>query len=331
MNWLSYQKKSLWLLWIIIGLVACNAKTHTDETSASHGMKHADGDSHVHTYACPMHPEVHGAEGDRCSICGMPLEHMDHAPVSGRFNMELKAPVEKMEAGKPTRLILVPKNLDQPQAAVPLDVEHEKKIHLILVSEDLSWFDHIHPEYQPDGSYEVSETFPSGGRYFVYADYKPSGATHQLEKIEVQVDGKRIPAKTYSAPKTSATSGDYTVTLIPDGASFLSHETIHFDGAFSRYGNPFDVNQLSSYLGAKGHMVGIHLQNHTYVHLHPEVENGRLHFHTTFPEDGMYRVWLQFMAESKLHTVDFTLKVDKGKAMGSKDAKADDTHEGHKH
>lgn len=31
--------------------------------------------SHVHIYACPMHAEVIGKAGDKCSKCGMLLKH----------------------------------------------------------------------------------------------------------------------------------------------------------------------------------------------------------------------------------------------------------------
>lgn len=33
--------------------------------------------THVHVFACPMHPEVTGKEGDKCSKCGMALVHND--------------------------------------------------------------------------------------------------------------------------------------------------------------------------------------------------------------------------------------------------------------
>jgi hypothetical protein len=39
------------------------------------------------------------------------------------------------------------------------EVEHEKLMHLIVVSEDLSYFDHIHPNYQGDGNLRLNQTF----------------------------------------------------------------------------------------------------------------------------------------------------------------------------
>lgn len=34
-------------------------------------------------WACPMHPEVTGAEGDTCSKCGMALEQLSAKPEGG--------------------------------------------------------------------------------------------------------------------------------------------------------------------------------------------------------------------------------------------------------
>jgi hypothetical protein len=252
-----------------------------------------------------MHPEVQGHEGEKCSKCGMALEHMDNAPAAGNFQMQFTSSPQTIEAGKPATLSLTPKNKDNASAAVPLEVQHEKKIHLIAVSEDLSWFNHIHPEYQANGSYTVEETFPNGGNYILYADYKPSGSTHQLEKINVTVSGKTVPAKTYTTIQNTAISDAYTVTLKPDDGIFIANKAIHFDGVFTKNGKSFDVNQLQNYLGAKGHMVAINVDTKEYIHLHPEVEGVILHFHTTFEKAGTYRTWLQFMADGKLHTTDF--------------------------
>ncbi len=135
---------------------------------------------------------------------------------------------------------------------------------------------------------------------------------------------------TYTSPKLNATSGEFSVTLKPDDLVFLSNQEIHFDGQFAKGGKRFDVNDLQAYLGAKGHMVGIHIQNKTYVHLHPEVENDILHFHATFPEPGLYRAWLQFVDEDKLHTVDFTIMVKQGSADAGTGAH-DDGSTGHSH
>jgi hypothetical protein len=300
-------------------------------TASCNSGKNADKHEHTaageqeHIYSCPMHPEVTGKEGDKCSKCGMALVHTDNAAPAGNFRMKFNNAAEIVEAGKPHTLSFTPVNNDDAAVAVPLAVQHEKKIHLIAVSEDLSWFHHIHPEYQADGSYTVTETFPHGGSFILYADYMPAGAAHQLEKMELRVKGKEPVAETYTAEKQSATSGNYAVTLKPDGGKFVSGTGIHFDGVFTKNGQPLNVNQLQNYLGAKGHMVAIHTTTKEYVHLHPEVEGEILHFHAAFPSAGIYRVWLQFMADGELHTVDFVLQVVQGAAPAQNNA------DGHNH
>jgi hypothetical protein len=311
---------------------SCNSGGNKENSTAQkEEHQHGEGDHHEHIFACPMHSEVTGKEGDKCPKCGMALEHTDEVPSTGNFQMLFTSSPQIIEASNSVTLSFMPKNKDNPNAVVPLDMEHEKKIHLILVSEDLSWFNHIHPEYQADGSYTVAETFPNGGNYILYADYKPSGSTHHLEKINVEVKGKTVPAKTYTTIQNTAAIDNFSVTLKPDDGKFISNKAIHFDGVFSKNRKTFDVNQLQNYLGAKGHMVAINTETKEYVHLHPEVEGTILHFHTTFENAGIYRVWLQFMADGELHTVDFVINVEKGQVKTTKTQHDHSNHSDHKH
>jgi hypothetical protein len=315
----------------LITVSACNNSSILEEETHKHAANTDahDEHGHEHIFACPMHPEVRGHEGESCSKCGMPLEHMDELAPAGNYTMQFSSTPQKMKAGKEVLLFFTPKNKDKQTEAVPLDVEHEKKIHLIIVSEDLSWFDHVHPEYRTDGSYTVKQIFPDGGNYLLYADYKPTSSTHQLEKISVQVEGKAAAAMQYSKKKEMAKSGDFSVTLVPDAGKFISNTPIHFDGSFLWNGKSFDVNNLQNYLGAKGHMVAINMLTKEYMHLHPEVEGSILHFHTTFETVGMYRVWLQFMYDGKLHTTDFVLEVEQGMAQKHDHFEHDDHDHAH--
>lgn len=72
-----------------------------------------------------------------------------------------------------------------------LEVFHEKKLHVILVSEDLSWFQHVHSDSNSYNPYKVGVQFPSVGNYFIYADYKPKGAEVQNYKHAVMVHGTK--------------------------------------------------------------------------------------------------------------------------------------------
>ena len=78
------MKKSIVTIAILIaGLLAgtvlitgCTSKkTEQQEQKEEEDHEHNDKmDSTATAYACPMHPEVTGKEGDKCSKCGMKLE-----------------------------------------------------------------------------------------------------------------------------------------------------------------------------------------------------------------------------------------------------------------
>ena len=186
-------------------------------------MSHEGGD---HIYACPMHPEVTGKEGDTCPKCGMKLEHNDNAGGPSNVSMQFTATPASPKPGEEVTLSMTPKIKDKPTEQVPLDVEHTKKIHLIVVSDDLSWFDHIHPELNADGSYTVKEKFPASGKYTLFADYKPSGANHTVDYLNVTVAGTVPAAKVYGADKLTGTAGDgFSVSLTPEAVSY-THLTL---------------------------------------------------------------------------------------------------------
>src|SRR3989344_2595261 len=52
-----------------------------------------------------------------------------------------------------------------------IDVVHEKIMHLVLVREDLKYFDHVHPEKTGEGKYSVPYEFLSGGSYRLWTDF----------------------------------------------------------------------------------------------------------------------------------------------------------------
>jgi len=61
------------------------------------------------------------------------------------------------------------------------------------------------------------------------------------------------------------------------------------------------------------------------------VENGALDLHTTFEKEGIYRGWLQFKIDGKVHTADFVLDVKKGSAETKTESHDSHSHEEHTH
>lgn len=293
-----------------------------------------NSESHQHAYRCPMNCEK-GKTYDKpgkCPVCGMNLEHFDGGEDNGlTYKMAYASNPAALTAGQPATLSFTPKVVGKETENVALDLQHEKKIHLIVVSDDLSYFEHIHPEYQADGSYQISvlgkgqnyandagkhETrFENGGNYLLFADYKPTGGAHQVEKVPIKVAGPEKAKVSFSGNKLSGTSGAYTVTLNPTTGKLFTGAQLHIEAAVKKDGKEIDANSLENYLGAKAHMVVLSLDDKEYLHVHPEVVSGKFDLHTTFKKPGIYRGWIQFQNEGKVHTIDFTMNVTAGTAQ----------------
>jgi hypothetical protein len=319
---------------------ACNnsgSDSKKEVTSAE-----TDTASHAHSYRCPMNCEkgkTYDKEGT-CPVCGMKLEHFDGTDNGLTYKMQYASTPAQIESGKTATLLFTPKVVGKESEAVPLDVQHEKKIHLIAVSNDLSYFEHIHPHFQADGSYKIdvlengksytngpgkNETrFDNGGDYTLFADYLPSGGSHQVEKISVTVKGTPKPAVKYTTDKLTGKSDAFTVTL--SGGNLMTGTQMHISGMLMKDGKEVDVNTLENYLGAKAHMVVVSLNEKEYLHVHPDVSGGKFDLHTTFKKPGIYRGWIQFQSGGKVHTVDFTMNVKEGTSDNSSKEKDHSSH-----
>ena len=56
-------------------------------------------------------------------------------------------------------------------------------------------------------------------------------------------------------------------------------------------------------------MVIIGVSNKKYLHVHPMVMDNLLMLHTSFPEAGIYRAWLEFKKDGKLNLADFVIAI----------------------
>lgn len=239
-----------------------------------------------------------------------PSEWSAH-PKSGSA-AKIYAPIASPQPGQSVRLALTPRRADG-SVLRDLATVHTKKLHLIVVSQDLSYFDHVHPAPQPDGTLVLDYTFPHSGPYLLYADLTPTGDSNQVFRLPVTVAGSP-PAQTvlYPDPAAAKTFGDYRVEMraVPDPPETRDETMLTF--AISRDGVP--VTDLEPFLGAGGHCVALSADTQCYLHSHP-LEMGGAHFgpeitfHVRFPRRGRYKLWAQFRHEGKPLTADFVMDV----------------------
>jgi hypothetical protein len=306
---------------ILIGFIASMPSCKNQSETSPHVHKAGE-----QVYMCPMDCEKgkHYDNPGKCPVCGMNLELTampDAASPKLTYKINL-APVSL----KAATLSFRPNIVGDEKTEVALDVEHEKKIHLIVVNEDLSYFDHIHPEYQADGSYKIEvipaaqkfkigpghdETkFVHGGKYTLFADYMPTGGTHQVEKIVVDVAGKAQTPSKLSGNRWIGSSGDYKVTLTSASTALKAGSSVQFSGVVTdKTGREVDIAAIENYLGAKAHMVVVSTTDKEYLHVHPEVVGGKFDLNTTFAKADIYKGWIQFQIKGKVYAVDFIFDV----------------------
>ncbi|NIK70754.1 MULTISPECIES: hypothetical protein [unclassified Paenibacillus] len=191
------------------------------------------------------------------------------------------------------------------------DLNHEREIHLIAVSSDLSEFQHLHPVDEGQGHFTVDTVFPKGGAYKLFADFVPAGGSHQVARTEVTVGGKTTAAVPLVPDKRLVQTVQSTVVSLHTGELQAGKETA-LAFSFKDAGTGRPVPDMEPYLGAAGHVVIVSSDLRHYLHVHPkegQTAGPEALFETTFPSPGIYKVWGQFQRHGDLLTSSFTIKV----------------------
>lgn len=242
--------------------------------------------------------------------------HAGHSMVyNTSYAINVTATPSTFNAGQPVQLSVrvIDKATSQPWTAY--SVVNEKLMHLIVVSEDMQHYEHLHPDYTGNGVFTVQFTPPLESTYYLYAEFAPSAATEALATAKLQT--QQAPA-VGAVPKltedlSEQRSGQYSVRLSSSGP-FRANQ--NYQLSF----NVFDdtsgkaVSTFEPYLGVAGHLAIIHENKQTYLHVHPTgsaTTNGKgsIDFNAQFSQPGMYRMYLQFKVGGQLQTAAFTVAV----------------------
>ena len=235
----------------------------------------------------------------------------------------------RVDAGK--QILLSFRITDATGAAVTRFVDnHEKQLHLIVVRRDMAGFQHVHPTMDSTGTWSVPVDL-SPGDYRVFADFIPAGGEALALGADVHVAGRYDPLP-LPAPATTATVDGFIVKL---SGSPKANEPSMLTFSVSRDGKP--VTDLQPYLGAYGHLVALRASDLAYLHVHPMGEPGdgvttagpEIGFHTTFPSDGDYRLFLDFKHQNVVRTAEFTVSVDGGPQTTNRTAPPAGSGHGH--
>jgi hypothetical protein len=185
------------------------------------------------------------------------------------------------------------------------EVEHEKRMHLILVRRDGTGFQHLHPAMDESGRWSTRVTVPDPGAYRVFADFsappaRGAGGQARTLAADLAVDGDAA-YRPLPAPAVTVQTDGYEVSL--DAGEVHPGEESELRFTVTRDGRQVETEP---YLGAGGHLVALREGDLAYLHVHP---GEQLSFMSELPSAGRYRLFLQFKHDSAVHTAPFTLEV----------------------
>jgi hypothetical protein len=238
--------------------------------------------------------------------------HNDHENSPQQDISQATFKFEKTPQSKKDNLLTIQVNDKNGTPIKDFEVEHEKLMHLIVVSKDLSYFNHLHPDYKGDGKFSVKSNFPKGGEYKLYADFVPKESSKVVKAEEVKVEGPEETPNPLKEETLTKVIDDQKVTLSFDHLMAGMESILTFNIKDAQTQEP--VSDLQPYLGAIGHVVIISGDTNTYLHVHPVDEKAsgpNAKFMTSFPESGVYKIWGQFQRNGKVFTVPFTINVPK--------------------
>lgn len=196
-------------------------------------------------------------------------------------------------------------------------IVQEKLMHVIVLSKNLSYYDHIHPEYMGNGEFTVTTSLPKDDEYRLYVEYSPPDF---FENVTI------VPLKTKTIPNENTANLSvngfdkqyvqrYRVMLSP-GGPFRRNETVDFTYTISDLTTGKPIDTLEPYLGAFGHLAMVSEDGLTYVHVHPidipalgqKTGGPVIRFNTYFPKTGKYKLFAQFQHEGTLFVTDFVVE-----------------------
>lgn len=261
------------------------------------------------------HTSGHGASHDQAGKAENQADnHGGHGaeqkPVSDNLKASFAFTSGSAKANEETEITVQITNKDG-SPVNDFEVNHEKLLHLIIVNHDLSYFAHIHPDFKGDGKFTINNAFPAGGKYKMFADFKPVGGSTTTLSEWMDVEGKEGEHAAVTPDSNLVKEvNDKEIELALTSTKAKEDVTLTFDirDAKTKQG----INNLEPYLGAVGHVVILSEDAGQYLHVHPLDEKAtgpKAQFATSFPQSGTYKIWGQFQHRGEVITAPFVVEV----------------------
>ncbi len=251
-------------------------------------------------------------------------EREDWKPLSSAEGLRLSFKRQPWRAGELAAFAVV--------SPYPLlERVHEKEMHVMVISEDLADFSHIHPDPVTGQLFAGTYSFPHAGKYWIYVDHTPPGQTQTIAKFQVTVQGPPHPRPQLRVTgENQTTVSGVRATLTTKGLMQAGRDiSFHFALTEASTGNL--LIDLDPYLGAWGHVLVVRQEGDEVVHAHPLEANITppsppfspwIHSHampgpspseietiTGFKRPGLYKIWLQVQRNGTVLAFPFVVRI----------------------
>jgi hypothetical protein len=290
----------VYLLFVTGGYYAYASFTGTEPEEANHATveeQHHTGSEYTENSNEEEHGESH-MEHEETSGNSEEGDHGDsHSGHEGTVGSSEVLPVITEENGD----IVITLKDQNSDVVSDLEVNHEKLMHLIVVSTDLDVYKHLHPVSNQPGIFNVEHGLEAGD-YKLFVDIKPKDLSYEVQPIELMIgsSGEGHDHGALSLDKELMKQvNDHKVTLQP--TSLNANEEIQLK---------FDLHGESpeQYLGALGHVVILDEEAQNYIHVHP-LEGEKPVFQTKFTKPGIYKIWSEFQFDGEVFVFPYVVEI----------------------
>lgn len=259
---------------------------------------------------------------------GIHSQHILQATKDAQSGIRLSvsmSPENTSVANKKVKLQFKVTNATSGELIKDFSINQEKIMHLIIVDENLDFFDHVHPELK-DGIFSTTYEFPKTGKYRLYSDFMPKGMSEQyfafqfkvgdpLNTISKNSDTLKFEDTVENIKASITLPKDFNAKKVGAGGSIIGFKLEDESGG--------EVKNIEPYLGAFGHLVMIRQNSYEYIHVHPKQKNEPYEGQTAGPvvefsplsiyggvKPGIYKLFAQFKIDGKNYVFDYLVKLD---------------------
>ncbi len=225
------------------------------------------------------------------------------------YEITFKEKPAKIAAGQPVALGFT-------VGTANLEAIGGRQMHLVLVDLDLEWFHHYFPAMDAAGNFTQELVFPQDGRYLLYFYFQPvhepavvktvpldvGKVTNKFGTVRMYLDNEKL-------------TDDWNVVRFitePEEVKEKTEITFSFSIGELKSGKP--VKNLLPFAGAGQQLVIIKATKDVYLQVQSEEQGAaaagpELHFKATFPQKGIYKLWLEYRSKKVVNIVPLMIQV----------------------